>query len=150
MARNNDLYDGVANLAGKAFTPAHVRDNPKIFTGRAVQGGEAKVKASGKGKEAPPPEEEDEKGDLLIRYLWTQGTDSTHDMRVVNTDAVSYQSKIPENCLETANRENKRKYLNTCLNERRKFTPFITSVDGLIGVEAEATLELIASGLAQK
>ena len=38
-ARHNELRDGVANLAGKAFTPAHVRDDSKIFTGRAVQGG---------------------------------------------------------------------------------------------------------------
>ena len=115
-----------------------------------MQGGKAKVKASGKGKEAPPPEEEDEKGDLLIRYLWTQGTDSTHDMRVVNTDAVSYQSKIPENCLETANRENKRKYLNTFFNWRIHFTPFVASVDGLLGVEVGATLKRIAIRLMQK
>ena len=39
MARRNELCDGVADLAGKAFIPAHVRDNPKIFTGRAVRGG---------------------------------------------------------------------------------------------------------------
>ena len=39
-------------------------------------------------------------GDLLIRYLYTQGTDSIHNMRVVNTDATSYQSKTPEKFLE--------------------------------------------------
>ena len=41
-ARHNELRDGVADLAGKAFTPAHVHDDPKIFTGRAVQGRKAK------------------------------------------------------------------------------------------------------------
>ena len=69
MARNNKICDGVLDLAGKAFTPAHVRDEPKIFTGRAVQVGKAKGKAKGKGTEAPPPEERREKGGLLIWNL---------------------------------------------------------------------------------
>ena len=41
---HNELRNGVADLAGKAFNPAHVRGNPKICTGRAVRGREAKVK----------------------------------------------------------------------------------------------------------
>ena len=65
-----------------------------------------------------------EKGGILIQDLWTQGTDIIHDMRVMNTDAVYYQSKPPEKFLETAERQNKKKYLNVCLNERRHFTPF--------------------------
>ena len=44
-------------------------------------------------------------GGLLIRDLWTQGTDSIHDMCVVNTDTVSYQSKTPEKCLGTASED---------------------------------------------
>ena len=57
-------------------------------------------------------------------------------MRVVNTDAVSYQFKTPEKFLETAEREKKKKYLNACFNELRHFTSFVTLVDSLIGVEA--------------
>ena len=38
-ASHNKLRNGVADLAGKAFTPVHMRDNPKIFTGRVVWGG---------------------------------------------------------------------------------------------------------------
>ena len=37
MAPHNELRDGVADLAGKAFTLTHVRDDPLIFAGRAVQ-----------------------------------------------------------------------------------------------------------------
>ena len=59
-ARHNNLCDGVSELAGKAFTPAHVRDDPKIFLQVAPCGGKAKAK--GKGKEAPPAEEGSEKG----------------------------------------------------------------------------------------
>ena len=90
------------------------------------RGGKAKGKSSGKGKEEPPPDEGEEKGDLLIRDIWTQGKDSIHNMHVVNTDTVSYQSKIPDKCLGTAEREKKRKYLNACLNEHRQFTPFVS------------------------
>ena len=30
-ARHNELRDGVTDLAGKAFTPSHVRNNPLIY-----------------------------------------------------------------------------------------------------------------------
>ena len=35
--RHNELRDGVAYLAGKAFTLSHVRDDPLIYSGRAVK-----------------------------------------------------------------------------------------------------------------
>ena len=54
MARHNELCDEVADLAGRDFTPAHMRDNPKIFTGCAVHVGKAKSKAKVKG--VPPPD----------------------------------------------------------------------------------------------
>ena len=77
-----------------------MHEDPKIFTGRAVRGEKAKAKAKGKasskGKEKMPPEEGEEKEELLIRDLCTQGTDSIHDMRFVNNYAVSYQSNTPE------------------------------------------------------
>ena len=103
MARHNELRDEVSDLAVKAFTPTHMRDNTKIFTGRKVQGG-GEGKATRKGNESPPPYEGGEKGDLLIRDIWTQETDSIHDMRVVSNDAVSYQSKTPEKCMDANKR----------------------------------------------
>ena len=48
MACHNDLRDWVANLAGQAFTPTQVRDDPKIYTGCAVREEKYKIKA-------PPP-----------------------------------------------------------------------------------------------
>ena len=89
-------------------------------------------------------------GGLLIRYLWTQGTDSIHGMRVVNTGSTSYHYKSPYRFLETTDKAKKKKYLNVCLKKRRHFTPFVVSVDVFLGVEAEATLKRIASRLATK
>ena len=57
MARHNELRDGVAEFLGKDFTPAHVRDDPKIFTGRGIWGGEGQKKSKSKGMESRSPEE---------------------------------------------------------------------------------------------
>ena len=42
------------------------------------------------------PEVTEKNGDLLIRDLWQQGTDSVNEMRVVNTDALYHVRKTPE------------------------------------------------------
>ena len=95
-------------------------------------------------------EEKDEKGDLLIQDIWTQGMDSIHGMCAVNTDANSYQSKTQEKCLETTKRKNNKKYLKNCINECQHFTTFISLVDGLLGVEADAMLKCISIRLTQQ
>ena len=41
-ARHNKLRDGVVDLADKAFTPSHVRNDPLIFAGRVVKRMKAK------------------------------------------------------------------------------------------------------------
>ena len=88
-----------------------MRDNPKIYTGRAVHEGKDKLKG--------PPSHDvgDMRGGLLIRDLWKQGMDSIHNMRVVNTDATSYQCKYPDKCLETTNKAKRKKYLDSCLTQ---------------------------------
>ena len=58
-----------------------------------------------------PPEFTEQNGGLLIRDLWQQGTDSVHDMRVVNTDAPTHRMKDPVKCLHEAERGGKRMYL---------------------------------------
>ena len=92
----------------------------------------------------------EQKGDLLIRDLWANGTDSVHDMHVVNTDAKSYWERSPEGCLEEAERGKKKMYLEAFLQQRRHLSPFVASVDGFLGVKATATLKRIAICLASK
>ena len=96
-ARHNDLRDGVADLASRAFTPSHVRNDPLIYQGCAVtrtKAQPARPRDSNKSRTSPPKATE-QKGDLLIRDLWANGTDSVHNMRVVNTDAKSYWGRTP-------------------------------------------------------
>ena len=69
-------------------------------------------------------------------------------MRVVNADAKSHLAKTPEECLQEAEREKKKVYLEACLQQRQHLSPFVFSFYGLLGVESTATLKRIASRLA--
>ena len=114
---HNELQDGVADLDDKAFTPSEVHDDPIIFEGCAMKSPEATPSgASGSTDRygAPPPEATKEKEDLLICDLRQNGTDSVHNMRVVNTDAKSHSMKTPEKCLQDVERGNKSMYLEAC------------------------------------
>ena len=90
------------------------------------------------------------KGDLLIRDLWQNGTDSVNGMRVVNTEAKYHLAKTPEKCLQESERAKKNMYLDACLQPRRHLLPFVESVDGILGVEAGATLKMLYIRLATK
>ena len=71
-------------------------------------------------------------------------------MRVVNTDAPTHQKKDPEKCLHKTERGKKKMYLKACHQQHQHFSPFVASVEGLLGVEATATLKRIAGFLATK
>jgi hypothetical protein len=89
----------------------------------------------------------EDRGDVLIRGFWARGTDCIIDVR---TDAKSNRSKDPHKVLEAHEREKKRKYLEPCLEQRRHFTPFVVSTDGLIGREAKTMLKELSALLAEK
>ena len=71
-------------------------------------------------------------------------------MRVVNIDAKSYSAKTPEKCLQEAESEMKKIYMEACLQKHQHFSTFIASFDGLLGVEATAALKRIPSCLTKK
>ena len=71
-------------------------------------------------------------------------------MRVVNTDYLTHRTKDPVRCLHKAERGKTRMYLEACLQQHRHIYPFVASVDGLLGVEAMATLKRLASSLSTK
>ena len=98
-------------MSGKYFTPSHMRDDPLIYSGRAVKSKKATPAGDSGNKDhtvAPPPEVTEQKGGLLIRDLWQHGTDSVHNMRVMNTNSHSHRTKEPERCLQEAERGKKR------------------------------------------
>ena len=92
----------------------------------------------------------DEREDLLIRGFWRSGTDCIIDVRLTDTDQPSYLSKTPFEILEIQEEEKKRKYSKKCCEQRRNFTPFVISVDGMIGKEAKSFLKHLGHICADK
>jgi hypothetical protein len=92
--------------------------------------------------------ENEDRGDVLIRGLWERVTDCILDVSVVDTYAPTYQMKDTSKVLETAEYFKKKKYLHPCLGQRCHFTPFIVSVDGLIGKEVKTILKVLAAIIA--
>ena len=76
------------------------------------------TKATTVPADTPPLEATEQKGDLLICDLWQNGTDSVHEMHVVNTDAKSHSEKTPEKCLQEVERAKKKIYMEVCLQQR--------------------------------
>jgi hypothetical protein len=92
----------------------------------------------------------EERGDLLIRGFWARGTDTIVDVQATDTDAKSYRSRDPHKVLAAQEREKKRKCLDACLEQRKHFTPFVVSTNGLIGREAGELLKRLSLRLADK
>ncbi len=49
-----------------------------------------------------------------------------------------------------AEKRKKKKYLKSCTEQRRHFTPFAVSADGMLGKEAKALIRCLASRIAEK
>ena len=57
-------------------------------------------------------------------------------MRIFNLDAGSYLHQTSAKALATAEKGEKYKYLQPCLERRRSFTPMVHSADGITVAEA--------------
>ena len=123
--RHNDLRFGVSDLTGKDFTPLYVHDNPLIHPGFSIREVKVHPMESPHNNSLASTENSYQKGDLLIRKLWYRAMDIIHKMCVMRTDNLSHRSKSPENFLQMAEREKKKKYLKSCIQKCRNLPPFI-------------------------
>jgi hypothetical protein len=139
--RHDEINYELANLMRLAFKKSVVRAEPRIFNGSPATTSE---------NPNPTVDPSGERGDLLVRGFWENGMDAIIDVRCVDTDAKSYNSRDPEKVLKSAEKSKKNKYLEHCLQQRRAFTPFVISVDGLLGYEAKNLLKRLAFHLAEK
>ena len=72
------------------------------------------------------------------------------NMRFFNTETNYCQMWPPNKCLAIAYQDKIRKYIDSCIQQQRHFSPFVASVNGLLGVEPETTLKRMVSRLATK
>ena len=91
------------------------------------------------------------RGDLWVRELWNDRMDSIIDVRITDTDNKSQKNtRDPMKVLAKHEKEKKNKYQELCLAQRRSFTPFVVSCDGLLGREAELLLKRLSELLSTK
>ena len=88
--------------------------------------------------------------DLLMRGVWNPQEGASFDIRVVDTDAPSYQARTIESVLRSAENEKKRKYLQACEARHITFTPLVISVDGHMAPEFDSFLRRLGEGLSLK
>ena len=90
------------------------------------------------------------KADLLVRGVWHPQQNASFDIRVTDTDALSYAGKSSEQILRAAEQENKQKYLEACTSRHITFTPLVVSVDGLLAPEFLFFIKTLALRLSEK
>ena len=86
---------------------------------------------------------------LSIRGVWQPQTVALFDVRVTDTDALSHSQRVVSVILSSAE-EAKKKYSEAAALRRASFTPFVVSVDGVLGREANFCIKYLAQKLAHK
>lgn len=140
--RHDESRDIIGCMACAGFQPSNVRDEPLIHPCR----GTTELRDSTSGIEM----EIQERGDLLVRGFWTQNTDCIIDVRICDVNQPSYLVRKPSSIIKSSENDKKRKYLDACLEQRRHFTPFVVSCEGLFGKEADFFMKRLAKKLADK
>jgi hypothetical protein len=141
IRRHDEINCELASLTAMALKESAIRAEPEINPSASITDSNKTMDAT---------DTNGDRGDLLIRGFWENGMDAIIDVRITDTDAKSYASRDPKKILQSQEKEKKKKYLDRCLLQRRAFTPFVVSVDGLIGYEASNLLKQLSKRLADK
>ena len=153
--RHDDVADEWRHLCGTALSHCRVGREPLIHScvhrrGRNAADASAPDSSTPTTDSLHPPATTEERGDASCHGFWERGRDTIFDMRITDTDARSYRKKEPTKVLEQQEKEKKDKYLRTCLELRKDFTPMVYSVDGIAGREARNAEKRLATHLASK
>ena len=143
ICRHNEVKDELIDIGIKAFGLNSIRDEP--LTNPISDGNNSNNQNTNTNNN-----NNNNRADIMMRGLWERGTDGLIDIQIVNTDSRSHRNRSPEAVLKTAERNNKKKHLNHCQQQRRHFTPFVVSTDGMLGDEANAMVKRLALVLSQK
>ena len=96
------------------------------------------------------PSDDRKRADMLVRNVWSNRTDCLVDFVVTDPNQPSYRNSTPEAVLRRHEQRKKKKYLPDCQAQRRDFTPFVVTTEGMLGREADCFLKRVAMKLAKK
>ena len=74
---------------------------------------------------------DESQADVSVHGFWNWGTSALFDKQIFNLYAGSYVRQTSTYYLVTTKKGVKDKYLQTCLERRRSFTPMVYSADGI-------------------
>jgi hypothetical protein len=130
ITRHNEIRDAVGDLSSLAWSSVHrepiVRDANDAINLPALV------------------------ADLGVRGVWQPQDLTLLDIRVMDTDAQSYGTRSVKAVLCSAEEQKRRKYSQACEERRATFTPFITSVDGVLGHSASTFMRRLNERLSLK
>jgi hypothetical protein len=128
-------------MCARALKPSAVSDESYIHTGRDSQ--------QRKGDEGKPIDKE-LRGDIGVHEFWKTGQSTFFDIRITDTDCVSWRDRDPHKVLAQHEKEKKKTYSTACTDRQHHFTSLVFSCDDMIVVEASAAIKRVASLLSQK
>ena len=88
--------------------------------------------------------------DLGIRGVWQPQVEALFDIRMIDTDALSYRHRLPVSILDSGAVEKKRVNRSAVEDRRGNFTPFVLSVDGLLQHKALHFVKRLSACLASR
>jgi hypothetical protein len=116
ISRHNEIRDELSDLASEALTPSAVRDEPKIHACRNPE------EKSDKENQADSVKclflrnnRNEDRGDILIRGLWSRSTDCMIDVQITDVDAKSNRSEDSDEVSEAHERKKKKKQLRSVI-----------------------------------
>jgi len=102
--RHDEIVSELVPLSTMTFIQSTIRAEPQIITGSSIT-----VTSDSNGTV-----ETSNRGDVLVRGLWSNGQDAILDIHVTDTDQASYITRDPEKVLQSHKKERKKKYLLPC------------------------------------
>ena len=147
-SRHNESCNSLVWLACAGFQPSNVRDEP--HTTHRDNERKYECKKLTESQTEMHCEINSDLCNILIRGFWDSNTDCIIDVRICNVNQASYLTRKPASIVQSAENEKKKKYLEPCLEQRRHFTPFVISCEGLLGKEADIFLKHLSMKFAEK
>ena len=141
IARHNQIRDRILYIPQRAYTSASVCAEHLIHRGRTKSEQEIS-QGSDKHK--------DTKGEVMIHGLWDRQVYAIIDAKLGDADADTYNYEPTTSLLARWEKIKKDKHGKHCNDQQKLFSPFVLSVDRMLGRESLVRLSQLSRVMAEK